>query len=61
MQGGQPEQIIEVTPSDLLAARSDLSTTTEEGLKVDAVVLGCPHFSYDEFQKLAGYDLLREN
>ena len=33
-------------------ARSDLSTA-EKGAKLDAVVLGCPHFSYAEFRQLA--------
>jgi predicted aconitase len=51
-QGGVPERVVEVHLSDLMAARSDLSTA-EEGARLDAVLLGCPHFSYAEFQQLA--------
>ena len=50
--GGQPERIIEIGPSDLSRAWSDLSTVAE-GARLDAVVLGCPHFSYAEFEQLA--------
>jgi hypothetical protein len=52
-QGGTPVQVIAVNPLDLLAARGDLSTNVDDGTKLDAVVLGCPHFSYAEFQQLA--------
>ncbi len=52
-QGDAPERIIDVHLSDLLAARADLSTA-EEGAKLDLVVLGCPHFSFAEFEQLAG-------
>jgi predicted aconitase len=51
-QGGAPEQVVDVHLSDLVAARSDMSTA-EEGTRLDAVVLGCPHFSYAEFGQLA--------
>ena len=51
-QGHAPEQVIHIAPADLLAARRDLSTA-EEGAKLDWVVLGCPHFSYAEFEQLA--------
>jgi len=51
-QGGVPEQVVEVYLSDLMKARVDLSTA-EEGARLDAVVLGCPHASYAEFQQLA--------
>lgn len=54
--GNRPERVIEIHPADLAAARRDLSTA-EEGDKLDEVVLGCPHFSYDEFRQLA--DVLR--
>jgi len=57
-QGDAPERIIDVHLSDLLAARRDLSTA-EEGAKLDWVVLGCPHFSYAEFEQLA--ELIRLN
>jgi predicted aconitase len=51
-QGGKPERIIDIGLEDLRGARSELSTT-EEGAKLDLVVLGCPHFSYDEFRELS--------
>ena len=51
-QGGKPERIIDIGLTDLRSARSELSTT-EEGAKLDLVVLGCPHFSYDEFRELS--------
>jgi predicted aconitase len=50
--GSKPERIIEVGPSELRKAHSELSTA-EEGAKLDLVVLGCPHFSFDEFRELA--------
>ncbi len=48
----KPEQIIDIHPSDLQKSRADLSTAPE-GDKLDLVVLGCPHFSFDEFRQLA--------
>ncbi len=51
-QGGRPEQIIDISPADLRNARAELSTA-EEGAKLDMVVLGCPHFSYNEFRELS--------
>jgi len=51
-QGEVPESVINVCFSDLRRAWLDLSTA-EEGAELDAVVLGCPHFSYAEFQQLA--------
>ena len=50
--GGRPEQVIDIHLSDLQKSRSDLSTAREED-KLDLVVLGCPHFSFDEFRDLA--------
>jgi len=50
--GRRPQQTVEITAADLLAARADLSTAGE-GDKLDEVVLGCPHFSFDEFRRLA--------
>lgn len=50
-QGNSPEKVMEIHPSDLLKARDDLSTTTE-GAKLDWVILGCPHFSFAEFEHL---------
>lgn len=52
-QGARPEQIIEVRLPDLQRAQAELSTTKESGQKLSAVVLGCPHFSFDEFRQLA--------
>ncbi len=51
-KGKKPEQIIDIHPSDLQKSRADLSTA-REGDKLDLVVLGCPHFSFDEFRELA--------
>ena len=51
-KGRKPEQIIDIHPSDLQKSRADLSTAPE-GDKLDLVVLGCPHFSFDEFRQLA--------
>lgn len=51
-QGNTPESVIDVGLSDLRRALSELSTA-DEGVKLDAIVLGCPHFSYAEFQQLA--------
>lgn len=50
--GDKPEQIIEISRADIEQARKELSTCTPKA-KVDMVVLGCPHFSYDEFCDLA--------
>ena len=50
--GGEPEQVIEIGPAQLLRSRSELSTAAE-GAKLDLVILGCPHFSFDEFRELA--------
>ena len=49
---GEPEQVIEIGPAQLRNARSELSTAAE-GARLDLVVLGCPHFSFDEFRELA--------
>lgn len=51
-KGKKPEQIIDIHLSDLQKSRADLSTAAE-GDKLDLVVLGCPHFSFDEFRQLA--------
>jgi hypothetical protein len=50
-QGRAPLETVAVTMEELRAARREL--TTAEGEKLDLVVLGSPHFSYAEFQKLA--------
>jgi len=56
-QGGRPQQVLDVRPADLLAARADLSSA-QAGERLDAVVLGCPHFSFAEFRRLA--DLIEQ-
>ena len=50
-QGGAPERVIDIGLSDLAAAREDLSTTHANG-KLDWVILGCPHFSFAEYERL---------
>jgi predicted aconitase len=50
-QGDTPERVIDVHLSDLTAAQHALSLATD-GARLDAVVLGCPHFSFLEFQRL---------
>ena len=50
-QGRTPPEGIDVTMTDLRAARRALSTA--DGAKLDMVVLGSPHFSLAEFKKLA--------
>ena len=52
-QGEKPERVIDIHLSDLQKSRADLSTA-KEGDELDLVVLGCPHFSFDEFRELAG-------
>jgi predicted aconitase len=50
-QGRAPIAVIEVTMEKLRAARRDLTHGPSESL--DMVVLGSPHFSLEEFRKLA--------
>ena len=50
-QGAATEMVIDVRPADLREAQASLSTA-EAGNDLDAVVLGCPHFSFAEFQQL---------
>ena len=52
--GDAPEQTVDIAPLDILQAREDLSSAAR-GDKLDLVVLGCPHFSFDEFRELAGH------
>jgi predicted aconitase len=52
-QEGKPERVIDIRLSDLKKSNADLSTAGN-GDKLDLVVLGCPHFSFDEFRELAG-------
>jgi hypothetical protein len=51
-RGSKREKVIDLGPAELRKARSELSTA-EDGEKLDLVVLGCPHFSFDEFRELA--------
>jgi predicted aconitase len=51
-QGHEPDRVIDIGLADLARVWADLSTV-EEGTPIDAVVLGCPHFSYAEFEQLA--------
>jgi predicted aconitase len=51
-QGEVPKSVINICFSDLRRAWLDLSTA-EERAELNVVVLGCPHFSYGEFQRLA--------
>jgi len=50
LQGNEPEQEIDVTMEHLREAWRELSTTG--GRALDLVVLGCPHFSLTEFERL---------
>ncbi|MGQ9492601.1 MAG: aconitase X [Anaerolineae bacterium] len=51
-QNETPEKVILVRMTDLAAAQKELSTAQDDA-QLDAVVLGCPHFSFAEFQQLA--------
>jgi predicted aconitase len=50
--GDEPEQVIDIHLSDLVKSKSELSTAPDRA-ELDLVVLGCPHFSFDEFRELA--------
>lgn len=52
-QGGMPSETIVLTPEDWQASRADFFTA-QAGDPLDLVVLGCPHFSFAEFRRLAG-------
>jgi cis-L-3-hydroxyproline dehydratase len=49
--GRDPESTLDVTTDDLRAARAEL--TTADGDRLDMVILGSPHFSIEEFKRLA--------
>ncbi len=49
--GQEPEGVIDVTPADLQEAERDLSPAGA-GTPLDLVILGCPHFSFEEFRRL---------
>ncbi len=55
-QGAEPAETFQIRPADVAAAARDLSTA-EDGSPIDAVLVGCPHFSFAEFRRLA--DLVR--
>ena len=48
--GLEPERVIRVTPQMLRSSRDSLSTTSDG--RIDAIALGSPHFSADEFAEL---------
>lgn len=50
-QGREPEETVEVDLATLRETRERLSTSTGE--RLDVVALGSPHFSYQEFERLA--------
>jgi predicted aconitase len=51
LQHRRPERTIDITVGALRAARDEL--TTADGRELDMVILGSPHFSLDEFRRLA--------
>ncbi len=51
LQGRAPERTVEWTADDLKMAWQDL-THAEDGAPLDAVGLGCPHYSFHEFARL---------
>src|SRR2546425_4926018 len=50
LAGREPRRVVEVTPSRLARARDSLSTAW--GDRLDAVSVGTPHFSLEEFARL---------
>ncbi len=50
-KGEAPEKIVMITPSMIKDAEKRLTQTT--GLNMDLIVLGCPHYSVDEFKHLS--------
>lgn len=50
-RGSQPDRIIEASPSAIESAWNELSSA-RVGDRVDAVIVGCPHYSYHEFDSL---------
>ncbi len=51
--GREPERRVAITPEMLRAARDRLSTAAAGSDRIDAVAVGSPHFSAEEFQALA--------
>jgi predicted aconitase len=52
LHGAKDAEELELTRQMLAGARNRMSSAAE-GEKLDAVILGCPHFSYAEFEALA--------
>lgn len=50
--GDKAEDVIDVSSADLQEAERDLSPAVA-GTPLDLVILGCPHFSFEEFRRLA--------
>ena len=50
-QGQAPEEVVDITPESLRQSREQLTTT--QGQSLDMIVLGSPHFSFSEFERLA--------
>jgi predicted aconitase len=50
-QGREPGKVLDVTLQDLRRVRLELTST--DSTELDMVVVGCPHFSLDEFRQLA--------
>ena len=49
-QGGKPAEVVNISKEKLLECRENLSTAKEG--KVDLVVIGCPHSSFQEVQQV---------
>ncbi len=49
-RGAKPEEVIDVTFDELYKVRDNLSTAKRD--RVDLVAIGCPHYSFTEFQKI---------
>ncbi len=55
LHGRSPERTISVTPAMLRQARDRLSTASAGCDRIDAVAVGSPHFSTEEFRTLAAF------
>ena len=53
LHGERPDRVVRIGADDLRAAALSLSTL-EDGAALDALVLGTPHFSLAEFERLIG-------
>lgn len=53
LHGQNPDRTITVTPAMLRQARDRLSTATVGSDRIDAIAVGSPHFSTEEFRALA--------